>query len=84
MAKLNYGQSTGLAQSVIDTAILVRRGAEDHRQHRGAAADCEDPVAPGARCAGAVSERAAARGARAACAVQPAVNGRISPDFIDR
>ena len=62
----------------------LRRGAEDHRQHRGAAAHCEDPVAPGARCAGAVSERAAARGARAACAVQPAVNGRISPDFIDR
>src|SRR5271169_3732760 len=54
----------------------LRRGAEDHRQHRGAAADCEDPVAPGARCAGAVSERAAAWGAGAACAVQPAVADR--------
>jgi hypothetical protein len=40
--------------------------------------------AAGACCAGAVSERAAAGGARAACAVQPAVNGRMSPDFIDR
>ena len=34
--------------------------AEDHRQHRGAAGHCEDTVAPGACCAGAVSERAAA------------------------
>ncbi len=42
----------------------LRWPAEDHRQHRGAAAHCEDTVAPGACCAGAVSERAAARGAR--------------------
>jgi hypothetical protein len=32
---------------------------EDHRQHRGAAAHCEDPLAPGACCAGAVSEELA-------------------------
>jgi hypothetical protein len=62
----------------------LRWPAEDHRQHRGAAAHCEDPVAPGACCAGAVSERAAAWGAGAAWAVQPAVNSRMSPDFIDR
>jgi hypothetical protein len=36
----------------------LRWPAEDHRQHRGAAAHCEDTVAPGACCAGAVSERA--------------------------
>src|ERR1700685_2508546 len=58
----------------------LRRGAKDHRRHRGAAAHCEDTVAPGACCAGAVSERAAARSARAACAAPPAVHGRVSPD----
>jgi hypothetical protein len=62
----------------------LRWPAYDHRQHRGAAAHCEDPVAPGACCAGAVSERAAAWGAGAADAVQPAVNLRMSPAFIDR
>jgi len=58
--------------------LMLRWPAEDHRQHRGGAAHCEDPVAPGACCAGAVSERAAARGARAAAAAQPAVNWRMS------
>jgi ribosomal protein S27E len=38
----------------------LRWPAEDHRQHRGAAVDCEDPVAPEAGSAGAESERAAA------------------------
>ncbi len=32
----------------------------DPTKHRGAAGHCEDPVAPGACCAGAVSERAGA------------------------
>jgi len=58
----------------------------EFRFPRGAALSgkASDPLAPGACCAGAVSERAAAWGAGAACAVQPAVNSRMSPDFIDR
>jgi integrase len=39
-------------------------------------------LAPGACSAGAVSERAAARGAGAAAAVQPAVNWRKSSDSV--
>jgi AraC-like DNA-binding protein len=56
--------------------------AQDHRQHRGAAAHCEDPVAPGARSGAAVPERAAAGGAGAAGAVQPAVNWTMSSDSV--
>ncbi len=84
------GTPTGESLVVCDLVIgdgftsELRRGAEDHRQHRGAAAHCEDPLAPGACGAGAVSERAVAWGAGAAGAVQPAVNSRMSPDFIDR
>jgi hypothetical protein len=59
----------------------LRRGAEDHRQHRGGAAHCEDPVAPGARGTGAVPERVAAGGVGAARAVQPAVNWRMTSRF---
>jgi hypothetical protein len=53
---------------------------QDHRQHRGAAAHCEDPVAPGAHGAGAVPERAGGWGAGAAGAVLPAVNWTMSSD----
>ena len=42
----------------IESCTRCGGGAEDHRQHRGAAAHCEDPVAPGAHGAGAVPERA--------------------------
>src|ERR1700678_3910843 len=75
--------------------ILTVRGADrelcalwwatqDHRQHRGAAAHCEDPVAPGAHGAGAVPERAGGWGAGAAGAVLPAVNWTMSSDPVGR
>jgi hypothetical protein len=56
------------------------RAAQDHRQHRGSADHSEDPVAPRARSGRAVPERAAAWGAGAPGAVQPAVNWRMSSD----
>jgi predicted secreted protein len=69
-----------LAASAAFPAESLWWAAEDHRQHRGAAAHCEDPVAPRARRGGAVPERVDARGAGAAGAVQVAVNGRMSGD----
>ena len=81
-----------MSEIIIDLGTVVRcrdRGlralrwpAEDHRQHRGAAAHCEDTVAPGACSAGAVSERAAARGAGAADTIQAAVNRTMSRDSV--
>ena len=75
------GADMGPIQSDQGMALLAdaERGGVAFAKSLGA-----DPLAPGACGAGAVSERAAAWGAGAAGAVQPAVNSRMSPDFIDR